>query len=380
MGMVLGRPTLIDDRHCTVAPPLDCNIPDDIGHSPPVPRGPLDPPSQFTQRLLDYQLAQIINEIDDLQLDSAKAMSCSLEETGRLQARLESVIECYPPGLAVADRDTSHDGGQHTVFLRAQAELLRCSTYSLIVGLHRPFVFTRQKSRIEIVRAGMSVLESQQRLLEATREHHHTIYTLNFFTFDPAVLIAAIIITQPVSLPQDLLDAALAAIREGQQRMERLGQRVKLAAKGATILSLLIRKAESSNAVSQRLRSCGACSVPPGDSANLFFSASSPRSLNERGRDSTALPPSLPNGDSARLNLAPDDSSLAPAGVGGYGFAPIGTGTLSTRELDDILAAPDPMALAPQGPDAATAQFGAGMLDAIDEDGFWQNLLYMPFP
>ena len=55
--MLLGRPTMINDRHCTVSPPLDCTIPDDLAtEPPPVLRDFHDAPSVFCARLVDYKL------------------------------------------------------------------------------------------------------------------------------------------------------------------------------------------------------------------------------------------------------------------------------------------------------------------------------------
>jgi hypothetical protein len=387
--MILGRPTLINDRHCNVTPPIDCNIPTDVTRSPPIPRGPLDPPSQFTQRLLDYQLAHVINEIDDLQFESGKTMSHDFAGVERLHAKVQSLMECFPPSLAVFGRDTSHDAT--FPFLRAQAELLKCSACSLIVGLHRPFVFTRQKSRIEIAKAGIAVLESQERLFEATREHHHTIYTLNFLygpvtihrtcaiadevnsTFDPAVLIAAVIITSPLSLDQDLLDTAMVYLRAGSKRMEFLGRRVKLAEKGAAVLNLLVKKAELSCAAVQHLRVArNPSSASPAESTSSpsyssgGLSHDSPTSSGSMISDDLMSSDWMPGGQHAPNTFPISDFNA---------FGPINTSILSTRELDEILSAPDPM----MGSEMEQIQFGTGMLDGMESDNFWQNLLYVPF-
>lgn len=372
MGMILGRPTLIDDRHCTVTPPLDCNVPNDLTRGPPVPRGPLDPPGQSTQRLFDYRLAHIVNEIDDLQLESAKTPSRDLAGVERLQAKIYATMECYPPALAVTDRDASHDAANP--FLRAQAELLKCDTYSLLVALHRPYIFTREKSRVEIVSAGLMALESQQALFDATREHHHTLYTLNFFTFDPAVLMAAVIITSPLSLEQDLLDQAMVHIRSGQKRMEVLGRRVKLAEKGAAVLNLLINRAERSRTSSQHLRA--SCNPPGSETPPSTFTHDS---VNRHSPSSSA---SMVSEDPWAARTT--STHWAPVHDVNNGFGPINTGILSTMDLDEILSLPDPSAVTDTGTDTATfdpgtVQFGAGILGDVDSDNFWQNLLHVPF-
>lgn len=245
MAMVLGRPTMINDRHCNATPPIDCQIPQDLTKSPPIPRGPLDPPNPFTERLLDYQLANIVNEIDDMEIkvDKLKPLPLDFSSVDLMHSKILSFTEFFPPALAIHSRDTSYD--QQYPFLPAQCELLKASAFCLIVGLHRPFVFTRDRSRMELVKASLVILDSQTRVFQMTKEHHHTIYTLCFFTFDPAVLIAAVIITAPASLDLEMINACIEALREGHRRLEILGHRIKLAEKGAAVLKVLISKVEA---------------------------------------------------------------------------------------------------------------------------------------
>lgn len=243
MAIILGRPTMINDRHCNVTPPIDCQIPPDLTKALPVPRGPLDPPNPFTERLLDYQLANIVNEIDDMEVKVDKPLSLDFSSVDLMHSKILSFTEFFPPALAIHNRDTSYD--QQYPFLPAQCELLKASAFCLIVGLHRPFVFTRERSKMELVKASLVILDSQTRVFQMTKEHHHTIYTLCFFTFDPAVLIAAVIITSPASLDPEMIDACIEALREGHNRLEILGHRIKLAEKGAAVLKVLISKVEA---------------------------------------------------------------------------------------------------------------------------------------
>lgn len=243
MAMILGRPTMINDRHCNATPPIDCQIPLDITELPPIPRGPLDPPNAFTERLLEYQLAGIVNEIDDMEVKVDKPLPLDFSSVDLMHSKVLSFTEFFPPALAIHGRDTSYD--QQYSFLATQCELLKSSAFCLIVGLHRPFVFTRDRSKMEVVKASLVILDSQTRVFQITKPHHHTIYTLCFFTFDPAVLIAAVIITSPGSLAPEMVDACIEALRQGHQRLEILGSRIKLAEKGAAVLKVLLSKAEA---------------------------------------------------------------------------------------------------------------------------------------
>ncbi|KAI5783025.1 fungal-specific transcription factor domain-containing protein [Pyronema domesticum] len=373
MSIILGRPTLINDRHCTVPPPLDC----DLTVSPLVPRSPLDPPTSFTERLLDYELAHIINSIDELPTNDIAALE-------RLHSKLEALSDLYPPALAILNRDTKHD--DKIPFLAIQAELLKGSYHCLVVGIHRPFVFTRAKSRRIIVESGTEVLRSQERLFDGTREHHHTIYTLNFFTFDPAVLIAAVLITSPSSLDSHTIDTALLHLHRAQERLSIIGRRVKLSEKGAAVLKLLIKKTESSIA---QLRSTSppatvstASASPASTTGSTYYSGAS---SHESPASSISMMDTFPSGfsagcDSTSINGFPDFAALGP----------INTGILSTRELDDILGGEIPEFGMDFNFGSMEGNMGGIMEEGVARgeqggntggpfDGFWQNLLYVPY-
>ncbi|KAI5814655.1 fungal-specific transcription factor domain-containing protein [Pyronema omphalodes] len=369
MSIILGRPTLINDRHCTVPPPIDC----DLTISPLVPRSPLDPPTSFTERLLDYELAHIINSIDELSTNDIAALES-------LHSKLEALSDLYPPALAIQNRDTRHD--DKIPFLAIQAELLKGSYHCLVVGIHRPFIFTRTKSRRIIVDSGLEVLKSQERLFEGLREHLHTLYTLNFFTFDPAVLISAVLITSPSSLDSHTIDAALTHLHRAQDRLSIIGRRVKLAEKGASVLKLLIKKAKSSINLFRSTSPSASISTsvsPASTTESTYYSNSS---SHESPASSVSvmdtLPSIFPTGcDGAAVNNFQDFSALGP----------INTGILSSRELDEILGG--------EIPEFGT-DFGFTGMDGVVEEGvgcseqgasnagtpfdaFWQNLLYVPY-
>jgi hypothetical protein len=294
-------------------------------------------------------------------------------------------------------------------FLPAQTELLKSSAFSLAVGLHRAFVFTRDRSRAEIVKAGLSVLESQARLFVVTQEHHHTIYTLNFFTFDPAVLIAAVVITAPLSIEAELRDRCMHYLREGSKRMEVLGQRVRLAEKGAAVLRLLVQKAETTLAeLANGLPGpqTSISSGTPSDTSSPFTSSvhtmESPASstMGDDPFNSTALmrqssnpplptmPPMLPSQASSVTSLQSQSQEQYSPGEQNFelGYGPISTQVLSTRDLDEILALPD----IDSGGGGSGTDFGpftgqAGPTHHIfpdpneGETAFWQNLLNVPW-
>lgn len=408
MAMILGRPTMINDRHCNSTPPLDCQIPQDLTESPPIPRGPLDPPNPFTERLLDYQLAGIVNEIDDIEVKIDKPLPLDFSSVDLMHSKILSFTEFFPPALAIHSRDTSYD--QQYPFLPAQCELLKASAFCLIVGLHRPFVFTRDRSKVELVKASLVILDSQTRVFQMTKEHHHTIYTLCFFTFDPAVLIAAVIITSPASLDPEMISACIEALREGQQRLEILGRRIRLAEKGATVLRVLISKVEAAissvhriDTLLDRARISSTASESDVSSGASPFATTGPQSRQSLSHSPTVTPAQL------RVSMQSPEMGrpyqMSDFDWASYTGAVVPHRDLMSMDLEDFFAAPEaPMnnlGVATQhiamnqhhtpqlhghgqdmyiySPVSGCAIEEQQMMGGVMGDSFWQNLLSVQF-
>ena len=335
MGGILGRPTMINDRHVTVTPPIDCDMPTPFPKIPPQPRNPIGRPTSITARLLDYQLSLVLDRVEDYRHKISSPTTgpdyAAMDELHKLPT---AIAECFPPALSVFSRDTSFDASMP--FLRAQAAILRATYHCIIINVHRPFIFTRTRSRTEIMNSGLEVMESQNTLRSATQEHHHTVYTLNFYTFDPAVLVSAIIITAPQTIEPHILDRALISIREGTERMGLLGRTIGLAAKGAALLSLLLKKAEKS--VEENTA---------GYSSSSGF-----------GSDAHSTPVSMES-ELLEEHITRMDAELMEAAA-----EPVSMGIILPEELDEIFMQQVP----------AT---GGGM--EWENESYWQTLLDVPF-
>lgn len=405
MAMILGRPTMINDRHCNATPPIDCQIPQDLTEFPPIPRGPLDPPNPFTERLLDYQLAGIVNEIDDMEAKIDKPPPLDFSSVDLMHSKILSFTEFFPPALAIHSRDTSYD--QQYPFLPAQRELLKASAFCLIVGLHRPFVFTRDRSKMELVKASLVILDSQTRVFQMTKEHHHTVYTLCFFTFDPAVLIAAVIITSPASLDPGMIGACIEALREGHQRLEILGHRIKLAEKGAAVLKVLISKVEAAvssvhriDTLLNRARISSTSSEPDVITGASPFSTTCSQSRQSLPHSPVIMPAQMRVGIQGPEMGRP--YQMSDFDWASYTNSVIPHRDLMSMDLEDFFATPEISAISPgmhvamshhhttqhqgHGQDMYIFSPGSGcaieeqqMMGGVMGDNFWQNLLSVQF-
>ena len=248
--MLLSRPTMINDSQCTVSMPVDCEYPEDFTSSGPTPRGVLDPPSCLTHRILDYRVAQLINEVVEFSQPSKDGSTPDFVRLDALHAKMLAFTESFPPEFSITDRNPHLDSVCQ--FLPLRAALLKSTFFSVIVALHRPFLFERDASRKEIIGAALKILECQDIIVRLMEQHHHRVYAISFFTFDPCILLSAIVITNCRNLDENTLEEALTAIRAGLRRLRLLGVRVRLAQKGAVVLRVLLRRVE---AVVEKMRS-----------------------------------------------------------------------------------------------------------------------------
>lgn len=241
--MLLARPTMINDSQCTVSMPVDCDYPVDLTSREPTPRGVLEPPSPFTHRLIDYRIAQLINGVVELSQLSKDGSTLDFVRLDSLHAKMLDFTETFPPEFSITRRDTRSDSV--CPFLPLQAALLKSTFFSVIIALHRPYLFRRETCRKEIIRAALNILECQDIIVRLMDQHLHRMYAISFFTFDPCILLSAIIITNCNNVDENTLEQALIAIRAGLRRLRLLGVKVKLAQKGAVVLRILLRRVEA---------------------------------------------------------------------------------------------------------------------------------------
>ena len=105
MAMVLGRPRTINANDCDMKVPMDCEIPSDPSKTVPMPIQPDDKPSAFSERLVQYAIAQKIHEVRTLGADKRHPKDYSLIQTLHNQAL--ALLDTAPPTLQPHNPDTS---------------------------------------------------------------------------------------------------------------------------------------------------------------------------------------------------------------------------------------------------------------------------------
>jgi hypothetical protein len=238
MAIALGRPMFIDLKDCTVTAPIDCNIPTNRLQRVPVARSDLDMPTPMTERVLRLKLTRRFCEIR--QLEAEGPIPRDPEKVKELHHFAVNFRKTLPEFYRISNPDIRWD--EQCSFVPTQRELLSHLVDSFFMALHRPYIFTREKSQRQVYESSIAILDSQDRLFEIIRNSQTPFYiSLVFPTFDAAVLLAVVLVSNPeryhtsFSRPYQCLQKSL-------ERLSFIGSIMELAKAGAGILQSTLRR------------------------------------------------------------------------------------------------------------------------------------------
>lgn len=164
MASVLGRPTTTDSAAAgtaTASLPVDAPEPRDRSRTPVLPRGEDDPPTPLTGAIWAHRIMTPLREIIELE----KEGPCPRDAFGRvdrLHAQLLDLGAAMPACLRLENPDTRFDGLPECYFLPTARVILPQLLSFALMALHRPYVFTRPRSRTEALKASLGMLHSQR--------------------------------------------------------------------------------------------------------------------------------------------------------------------------------------------------------------------------
>jgi hypothetical protein len=182
MGVILGKPAHIT-FDCLDTLPLDCQVPQNWKSSVPTPRTHSQKPTPFTMRWLEYRLQKDLPKIRLLETEGPYPRDYGAVE--RLHQEAMGFIESIPPIYSFRNPDKSFD--TECSWLASQREYLCGTSFLYVLALHKPYIFSIQKSRTEILKAGMQALYSEQRQFECLEVHQYKNFTHAYFSFEAAV-------------------------------------------------------------------------------------------------------------------------------------------------------------------------------------------------
>jgi hypothetical protein len=105
-------------------------------------------------------------------------------------------------------------------------------------------MFSIPQSRTEVIKAGIKVLQAQERHYRALSVQHYKLYALAFFTLEAATAIMVVFIAYPAE-NRELFPTALFQIKESIDRMNAIRPSNPFARPAAELLELLMLRAES---------------------------------------------------------------------------------------------------------------------------------------
>ncbi|VBB83657.1 Putative Protein similar to C1F7.11c of Schizosaccharomyces pombe [Podospora comata] len=265
MAGVLGRPTTINLTAVPPSLPVDVKG-DSPGASPSgelmpiVERGENEPPTPLTRAVWAYHLMAPMREI--LELEKEGPCPRDFGRVDKLHEEVVSIEKKTPPFFRLENPDTRFDDREDCYWLPlARVILPQLSSFELM-ALHRPYIFTRPKSRTEALKASLGMLNAQRLHFMALRPALYKTFALFFGTFDAIVLMAAIYILFPREHPE-LVQSALQHFQWAVERFEAMSERNALAKAALGVLhAVRLRLRRSLDSVANKSQSASSGTSP----------------------------------------------------------------------------------------------------------------------
>ncbi|KAH9213895.1 fungal-specific transcription factor domain-containing protein, partial [Leptodontidium sp. 2 PMI_412] len=216
MSLLLGRPRLINASDCEANLPIDCEFPETSQEmSTPTPRssGSLNDkvPSSVRLSLFMYNLSHKIHEIRSTGADRPGFQDYAAIQ--RLHSEILSMLEQLPLTIRWPNPDKSWDL-QFSIIPR-QREKIHTATYCVLMALHRPHIGRHVESRETVLKAGLAILESQQRFFDSITRVNYAFFGNAFFSIDAVIVLSTtveIFLWGDVNLLQRLVLATQTAL------------------------------------------------------------------------------------------------------------------------------------------------------------------------
>jgi hypothetical protein len=161
MASVLGRPTTTNLSMTPPSLPVDAPPPKDRSKTPVLPRSENDPPTPLTRAIWSHHLMTPLKEI--IEMEKEGPCPKDFARVDRIHAQLLDLDARTPAYFRMENPDTRFDDLPECRDWLPIARVLlpQLTTYELM-ALHRPYIFTRPKSRTEALKASLDMLHAQK--------------------------------------------------------------------------------------------------------------------------------------------------------------------------------------------------------------------------
>jgi hypothetical protein len=159
-GIVLGRPTTIDLSVTPPTLPIDAPLPKNRSKTPVSPRMENDPPTPLTRCLWAYRIMSPLRDI--LNLEKEGPCPKDFSKIDRIHQQLLELEEQTPSYFRLQNPDKRFDWLPECYWIPyVRATLPQLMSFNFM-ALHRPYIFTRPKSRTEALKASLEMLNAQR--------------------------------------------------------------------------------------------------------------------------------------------------------------------------------------------------------------------------
>lgn len=169
-GVVLGRPTTVSHSSPPTLP-VDAPMPKDRSRTPIQPRGDNDPPTPLTRAIWAYNIMRILGDI--IELESEGPCPKDFSRVDAIHQRLMELEDRTPAYFRLENPDKRFDHLPECYWLPSvRASLPQLIAFN-IMALHRPYIFTRAKSRTEALKSCLKALDSQRLHFQALKPQQY---------------------------------------------------------------------------------------------------------------------------------------------------------------------------------------------------------------
>jgi hypothetical protein len=145
-----------------------------------------------------------------------------------------------PAFYRTTNPDTTRDAVCH--FVPTHCELLSYLIDQFLMSLHRPYIFTRDKSQRQVYESSLAIWDSQGRYFEVMRTAQTQFYiSSTFSTFDAAVLLAVVLLSNPERYHKCFVKL-YRSLQSAVKRLQIIGSTIALAKVGSEILQTTLRR------------------------------------------------------------------------------------------------------------------------------------------
>ncbi|KAH0494380.1 hypothetical protein TgHK011_001000 [Trichoderma gracile] len=306
MCLILGRPGSLDWRHGMPTLPIDARFTKDTDRSktPVIPREEgRDPPTPLTRNLFLYKTLLPLRDIQDLESEGPCPRDFS--KVYKIQEKIMEIHDSTPAVFRAENPDRQWDHEPDLHWLPQARCLCEQMFYFTLVALHRPYIFHREESRVEVIKGCLGMLEMQRQLFVGLPPKSWKNWHLFYGSFDAVILLATIYILFPYE-NAEYRELALQHCHWTVERFATMKDRNLLAKSAIGVLRAV---------VSRLVKAIGKCAPPSSSSTSVDFLRNSSNTPLSSGRTLGSTPTSSIGRGSAEGShkVSPESLISAPA-------------------------------------------------------------------